>query len=98
MLSYPEKIFGFLNGIYLILILLLFINSASILALLGTTLGILIGFIIFVLPFLIGIVFSLKHLIKKTKGLSLTEKAFVAFPLINLLIIIGFIIFLQTLA
>ena len=94
-MNYTEKIFGFINGIFLFIILLILLNSAAIAGFLGTTMGILIGLLLLIIPFIIGIIFSLKHIIKKTKGFSLIEKAFIAFPLLNLLIIICFIIFLQ---
>ena len=91
-----EKIFGFINGIFLFIFLFgLLKYSAAIVGMLTSTIGILIIFLLLILPLIMGIIYSLKHVTQQTKGLSGFEKMLIAFPLLNLLIICGFILMMM---
>jgi len=78
------RIFGVINGIYMIGIIFLLFQMGSVIAAVGNALGILV----LLVPILIGLIFSIKSLTRKSKKHSVLDKFLIAFPILNATIII----------
>lgn len=78
------RIFGIINGIYLVGTIFLLWKMSAAMVMLGNVLGVLV----FTFPVWIGLIFSIKSLLKKSKKYNVIDKFLIAFPILNATIII----------